>query len=132
MILLSTILDWAEGGDFCGFALEDLPSGVGGTVVHHNDFVGNAAQRKLEVQVLDGGGDATLLVPRGDDNREQREPSGGWVKGAFKTRQSSSISEVPARGRCRCRSRRSGHARLGGVFVFLAKQPTEAGLAGLV
>ena len=77
MILLSTILDWAEGGDFCGFALEDLPSGVCGTLVHHNDFVGNAAQRKLEVQVLDGGGDAPLLIPRGDDNREQRERAGG-------------------------------------------------------
>ena len=37
------ILDRAEGGDFGGFALEDLPSGVGGTVVHYNDFVGNAA-----------------------------------------------------------------------------------------
>ena len=37
------ILDRAEGGDFGGFALEDLPSGVGGTVVHHDDFVGNAA-----------------------------------------------------------------------------------------
>lgn len=36
-------LDRAEGGDFCGFALEDLPSGVCGTVVHHNDFMGNAA-----------------------------------------------------------------------------------------
>jgi hypothetical protein len=23
-----------KGGDFCGFALEDLPSGVCGTVVH--------------------------------------------------------------------------------------------------
>ena len=37
------ILNRAEGGDFGGFALEDLPSGVGGTVIHHNDFVGNAA-----------------------------------------------------------------------------------------
>ena len=98
MILLSTILDWAEGGDFCGFALEDLPSGVCGTVVHHNDFVGNASEGKLKVQVLDGGGDATLLVPRGDDNREQREPSGGWVKGAFKTRQSSSIFSGSSEG----------------------------------
>ena len=70
------ILDRAEGGDFGGFDLEDLPSGVGGTVVHHNDFVGNAAEGKLEVQVLDGGGDAALLIPRGDDNREQRERSG--------------------------------------------------------
>ena len=80
MILLSTILDWAEGGDFCGFALEDLPSGVCGTVFHHNDFVGNASEGKLKVQVLDGGGDAPLLVPRGDDNREQRERAGGGLK----------------------------------------------------
>ena len=36
-----------EGRDFCGFALEDLPCGVCGT----------------------------LLVPRGDDNREQCERS---------------------------------------------------------
>ena len=27
--------------------------------------------------MLDGGGDATLLVPRGDDNREELEPSSG-------------------------------------------------------
>jgi hypothetical protein len=25
--------------------------------------------------MLDGGGDASLLIPRGDDNREQRERS---------------------------------------------------------
>jgi hypothetical protein len=57
--------------------LEDLPSGVGGTVVHHNDFVGNASEGKLQVQVLDGGSNASLLIPRGDDNREQRERSSG-------------------------------------------------------
>jgi hypothetical protein len=27
-------------------------------------------ERLLEVQMLDGGGNAALLVPRGDDNRE--------------------------------------------------------------
>lgn len=36
------ILDRAEGRDFRGFALEDLPSGVGGTVVHHDNFVWNS------------------------------------------------------------------------------------------
>ena len=34
-------------------------------------------QRKLEVEMLDGGGDASLLVPRRDDNREQLKRSGG-------------------------------------------------------
>jgi hypothetical protein len=48
-------LNRAEGGDFCGFALEDLPSGVCGTVVHHDNFVWNSMKRKLEVQMLDGG-----------------------------------------------------------------------------
>ena len=60
----SGILDRAEGRDFGGFALEDLPSGVSGTVVDHNDFVGNASERKLQVQGLDGGCDAALLIPR--------------------------------------------------------------------
>ncbi len=36
----SGILDRAEDGDFGSFALEDLPSGVGRTVVDHNDFRG--------------------------------------------------------------------------------------------
>lgn len=70
------ILDRAEGGDFCDFALEDLPSGVSGTVVHHDDFVGNASEGKLQVEVLDGGCDTALLIPRGDHNREQRKRSG--------------------------------------------------------
>jgi len=34
-------------------------------------------KRKLKVEMLDGGGNAALLVPRGDDNREQRERSSG-------------------------------------------------------
>ena len=36
------ILNRSEGGDFCGFALEDLPCGVCGTVVHHDNFVWNS------------------------------------------------------------------------------------------
>lgn len=38
------ILDRAEGGDFRGFAFEDLPSGVCGTVVDHDNFVRNSMQ----------------------------------------------------------------------------------------
>jgi hypothetical protein len=34
-------------------------------------------KRKLEVQMLDGGSNAALLVPRRDDNREQLERSHG-------------------------------------------------------
>ncbi len=37
------ILDRAEGGNFGGFPLEDLPSGVRGAVVHHEDFVCNSS-----------------------------------------------------------------------------------------
>lgn len=58
------VFNGAEGGDFCGFGLEDLPSGIGGAVVHHDDFMWDAAEGKFEVEVLDGGGDAALLVPR--------------------------------------------------------------------
>ena len=43
------ILDRAEGGDFGGFTLKDFPSGVCGTVIHHDDFVWNSMKRKLEV-----------------------------------------------------------------------------------
>jgi hypothetical protein len=34
-------------------------------------------KRHIRVEMLDGGGDATLLVPRGDDDRKQRERSVG-------------------------------------------------------
>jgi len=71
------ILDRAEGGDFRGFALEDLPCGVCGTVVHHDNFVWNSMQRKFEVEMLDGGSNAALLISRRDDDRKQRERSSG-------------------------------------------------------
>ena len=38
------VFDGAEDGDFRGLGLEDLPGGIGGTVVHHDDFVGNATK----------------------------------------------------------------------------------------
>ncbi len=57
--------------------LEHLPSEICGTVVHHDDFVRHSIKRKLEVEMLDGGVNATLLVPCGDDNRERRERSSG-------------------------------------------------------
>jgi hypothetical protein len=34
-------------------------------------------KRHLKVQMLDSGSNAALLVTRGDDEREQRERSGG-------------------------------------------------------
>jgi len=63
-------LDGAEGGDFCGFGLEDLPSGIGGAVVHHDDFVGDGVKFEFQMQVLNGGGDAAFLVAGGDDDGE--------------------------------------------------------------
>ena len=41
-----------------------------------DDFVGNASEGEIQVQVLDPGGDTTLLVPRGDDNREHGRKAG--------------------------------------------------------
>ena len=48
-----------------------------GSVIDHDDFVWKPTKRKLEVEMLDGGGDAALLVPRGDDDRKQCERSSG-------------------------------------------------------
>ena len=46
-----------------------------GSVSDHDDFVWKPMKRKLKVEMLDGGGNAALLVPRGDDNRKERERS---------------------------------------------------------
>jgi len=48
-----------------------------GSVIDHDDYVRNCVQRKLEVEMLDGGSHAALLVPRRDDDRKQRERSVG-------------------------------------------------------
>ena len=81
--------------------------------------------------MLDGGGDATLFIPRGDDNREQRERAGGLksIQNSAKLVdffgfQRGVVADVEAV--------EVDMLDLGMVFVFLAKQPTEAGLAGLV
>ena len=55
-----------------GFFLEDLPGAVGGTVVNHDDFVRDTAEVQLEVQMLDSGCDAALLVAPRNDGREER------------------------------------------------------------
>jgi len=55
------------------FFLEDLPGAVGGAVVDHDDFVRDAPKIQLEVQVLDGGCDASFLVAGGDDHRQESE-----------------------------------------------------------
>jgi hypothetical protein len=56
-----------------GFFLEDLPGAVGRTVVDYDDFVRDAAEVQLEMQVLDGGRDTAFLVTRGDDYRQESE-----------------------------------------------------------
>jgi hypothetical protein len=53
--------------------LEDLPGAVGGAVVDHDDFVRHAAEVQFEMEMLDGGRDAALLVARGDDDGEEPE-----------------------------------------------------------
>ena len=53
--------------------LENLPGAVGGAVVDDDDLVRDAAEFQLEVQVLDGGCDASFLVTRGNDYRQESE-----------------------------------------------------------
>jgi len=65
-----------------------------------------------------GGGILTWVA--GDDRRFPASSKPGKARRFFRVR---------ARGSCRCRSRRSGHVRL---FVFLAEQTSEVGLAELV
>jgi len=57
---------------------------------------------KPEVQILDGGGDATLLVPRGNDNREPLERSeglefkrsGAFLRSCFPNREAGGAGQV--------------------------------------
>ena len=53
--------------------MEDWPGAVFGAVVDDDDFVRDAAEVQLEMQVLDGGRDAALLVTRGDDDGQKPE-----------------------------------------------------------
>jgi hypothetical protein len=53
--------------------LEDLPGAVGGAVVDDDDFMRDAAEIQLKVQVLDGGRDAAFFVAGGDDDGEEAE-----------------------------------------------------------
>ncbi len=52
-----------------GFFLEDWPRAVFGAVVDDDDFVRDAAEFQLEVQMLDGRRDAAFLIARGNDDR---------------------------------------------------------------
>jgi hypothetical protein len=47
--------------------LQNFPRPIGATVIDHHDLVRHLTQAKLDVQVLDRGGDAALFVP-GRDN----------------------------------------------------------------
>ena len=55
------------------FFLEDWPGAVFGAVVDDDDFVRDAPEVQLEMQVLDGGRDAAFLVARWDDDGEKRQ-----------------------------------------------------------
>jgi len=50
------------------FFLEDWPSAVGGAIVDDNDLVRHTAEIQFQVQMLDCGRDAALLVARGNDD----------------------------------------------------------------
>jgi len=66
--------DTRRGGvEALGFCLEDLPGAVGGAVVDYYDFVRDAAEVQLEVEVLDGRRNAAFLVAGGNDDGQQLE-----------------------------------------------------------
>ncbi len=74
---------WRRGIQALGFFLEDLPSAVRGAVVDDDDFVRDAAEVQLEMQVLDGGRDAAFLITRGDDDGQELE----WRVGSCGSRE---------------------------------------------
>jgi len=51
-----------------GICLEDLSGAVGGAVVDHDDFVRDAAEFQLELQLFNGGRNAAFLVVCGSDD----------------------------------------------------------------
>jgi hypothetical protein len=54
--------------------LANSPGSDGGVVVNdHNDFVRDAAEVQLEMEVLDGRCDAAFFVTRGNDYRQESE-----------------------------------------------------------
>ena len=67
--------DWrrTRGIQAFGFFLEDLPGAVFGAVVDDDDFVRDAAEVQLEMEMLDGRCDAAFLVTRGNDDRQESE-----------------------------------------------------------
>jgi hypothetical protein len=74
---------------------------------------------------------ASLFVPRGDDNREQRERPGGRVKAHSKLGKASRFFGFQRGVVADVEAVKVDMLDLGMVFVFLAKQPTEAGLAAM-
>ena len=101
----SGVLKGTEGGDFFFLGLEDGPGGVGGSVVDDENLMGDGVEIQLEVEVLDGGGDAAFFVAGWDDDGEhfreklkRRARGPGSVVGA-------KPSEAESRGE-QCVSRR--------------------------
>jgi len=70
---MANLSDRVRGVQAVGFFLEDLPGAVGRTVVNDDDFVRDAAEIQLEVQMLNGGCDAAFFVAGGNDDGEQAQ-----------------------------------------------------------
>ena len=112
-----------EDGEFCREFGEDFPGVVGTAVIDDDDFVGNVVEAEFEVEVLDGRGDAPLLIARGDDDGEKVEGLGvghcgndlrfqftrgrGRANRGFARRNSRSLPRF-SRGSLRATSSRSG------------------------
>jgi len=59
--------------------LELAPRRVRAAVVDHYDFVGNLPQPQFQMEVLDGGGDATLFVRAGITTIATQEACERWA-----------------------------------------------------
>jgi hypothetical protein len=51
--------------------LQHVPRPVRTAIIHHHDFMRHVMLEKFPMQTPDRGSDATLLIPRGDDNGKQ-------------------------------------------------------------
>src|ERR1019366_5469846 len=81
---------------------EHAPCVVGAAVIHDQDFVRDAVEPQLEVQVLDGGCNATRLVTCRYDDRQQggryTRPRLRALHGSLTSSQSGCCPECPTHG----------------------------------
>ena len=82
-----------------GLGLQDFPCAVGRAVIDDQNFVGNALEAEVAVEMFNRGGHAPFLVPGGDHDREQAERGLGC--------------RCHVRGGCRANPAREQHKKVG-------------------